>query len=427
MDRIIGPHATRAESLRGCYWTETASIPPATDLPPDRVEVAVVGAGYTGLSAALTLAQAGLRVAVLDARQPGWGASGRNGGFCCRGGAMMGQVEMTRRFGAAAAAEWDRTEKAAVDRVADLIDTHGIACDRHSDGEMVLAHGPRAARRMGAILDMPALADLGISGPWSGGRLERVGFALNPRKYLAGLLRAARQAGVSISGDVEVRSLTGAKGGWQLLHEKGMLWARKIIVATNGYASERLPPWIGGRYLPVQSSIMVTRPLTDAELSAQGWTSDLMCYDTRRLLHYFRLLPERRFLFGMRGGIRATAASDARIQRAIRADFDAYFPAWRDVETSHFWTGLACLTRSRLPFAGQVPDAGGLFAAFGWHGNGIAMGTYAGALLARLMLGEDMRPGIMRQPIPRFPFGRWRRLLLYPAYAAMSLQDRAGC
>ena len=133
-----------------------------------------------------------------------------------------------------------------------------------------------------------------MSGPFHGGLTIPLGFALNPRKYHAGLARAAQQAGATLHAHSPVTRLRPIAGRWQLDTAAGSVTADRVLLATNGYSSEDLPDWLAARYLPVQSSVIVTAPLTEAQRQAQGWTSRQMAYDTRQLLHYFRLLPDNR-------------------------------------------------------------------------------------------------------------------------------------
>ncbi len=181
------------------------------------------------------------------------------------------------------------------------------------------------------------------------------------------------------------------------------------------------------RFLPAQSSVIATRPMTDDELAAQGWTSHQMAYEERRLLHYFHLTPDRRMVFGQRGGLISTPANEARLARKVRADFDALFPEWRDVEAPDYWSGMVCLTATLTPFCGAIPEMPGAFAAFGYHGNGVAAGSFCGALLADLARGEDPRAPLPRAwaaPPPRFPLGRFRRIWLGAEYTWARLTDR---
>ncbi|MGD9294820.1 MAG: FAD-binding oxidoreductase, partial [Roseobacter sp.] len=212
---------------------------------------------------------------------------------------------------------------------------------------------------------------------------------------------------------------------WTLACGAKSVTARRIIVATNGYASENMPDWLAGRYMPAQSTVLVTRPLTPSELAAQGWTTDQMSYDSRNLLHYFRLMPDRRFLFGMRGGLRTGPTPEAVARRKVRADFEAMFPAWAGVESPNAWSGFVCLARNKLPFVGALPGMENAWTAMCYHGNGVAMGSYCGKLVADLVLEKENAdcPAVMRRPLARFPFGAARRILMPPLYAALKLGD----
>jgi glycine/D-amino acid oxidase-like deaminating enzyme len=440
MRRIYEDTAYRTP--QSCWWRGTAPPEAQPRLEGDhRTEVAIIGGGFTGLNAALVLAKAGVETTVIDAEQPGWGASGRNGGFCCLGGSKLGSTLLAQRFGSDQRDAWHRAERAAVDHVDALLAEHQIDVDRHSDGETLLAHTPRAMRDMQASADQTAatygvtpeiipkehLRQRGLGGAFHGGVTLPIGFALNPAKYHAGLTGIARSTGMRLFGQTPAQAITRSGASWRITTPGGIITADKVLLATNGYSAEDVPDWLRARYLPVQSSIIVTRPITQSEQARQGWTSLQMCYDSRILLHYFRLMPDGRFLFGMRGGLRATPRAEAALSRKIRADFLALFPEWRDVEINHEWSGLVCLMRSLTPFAGPVPDQPGLYAAMGYHGNGVAMGSYLGARLAETMLGHTPSgpfPAFLSKPPARFPLGSLRRLILAPAYAAATLFDR---
>ena len=441
MSLVFEDRAYEAANLRGCFWAEDY---PRSDLvwPQTHgnisVEVAIIGAGYTGLSAALHLAEQGTNVAVFDMHAPGWGASGRSGGFCCLGGAMASDDAIRSRFGQDGLDGWDKAQEDAVDLVAGLIKQHEISADTHSDGETQLAHSPRAYRRMMKkaaedrakgrtveFIESKELASHGMSNAsLLGGRSENVGFALHPRKYVIRLAEAAKKAGAKIYSNSLVQSISQSSKGYELTLPNAKVSAQKLILATNGYSRDDVPKWLSGRFMPVQSNILVTRELTDSELKSQGWTSSQMVYDTRELLHYFRLLPDNRMMFGMRGGITATPKMDRKMHQMIRHDFEQMFPAWSHVETPWFWTGLVCLTRKRVPFVGPVPDMPNAFTGFGWHGSGIAIGTYAGKQLAALALEQESAiPTVMQGQPSRLPFGRRRRMILPPIYGALAVQD----
>ncbi|MDO5757363.1 MAG: FAD-binding oxidoreductase [Rhodobacterales bacterium] len=436
MRRIYPAHAYGEGPRAGCYWPTT--IAPMANAPARgavSADVAIIGAGFTGLSAALHLAEDGADVIVLEAQEVGWGASGRNGGFCCLGGSAATDAALTRRFGEDARREFRHAERAAVDLAERLIERHSMQVDRHSNGETVMAHTPAAyagleiqaagiERDYGVtpILIPPGeLAQNGMNGPFHGALTTPVGFGLNPVKYVQGLAVATIAAGARICARSPVLRIDQGDG-FTLTTPEAQIKTRRLIVATNGYSSDDIPAWMKGRYLPTQSNVLVTREMTDAELAGQGWTTRQACYDDRFFLHYFRLMPDNRMLFGMRGGLFSASWADARMHRNIRQHFEAMFPAWRHVETPHSWHGLLSIARDLTPFAGPIDTMPGAFTALSYHGNGVAMATYAGALLADLAQGRAPRypyPKIMQSPPRRWPLGRFRRAWFAPVYAAM--------
>lgn len=438
MQRLYEPYAYSDAPLEACVWNDVPDPSPRAALEgAQSCDVAIIGGGFTGLSAALNLTDAGVDVRVLEAKHIGWGASGRNGGFCCLGGGKISSTALVRRFGIAGKQAYRDAEKAAVALVDDLLTRYTIRADRQSRGETVLAHTRRAMSALrGEVTSLKQdygvtpelheadeLPGLGMGGRFHGGLTLPIGFGLNPRKYVQGLAHAVEQAGATL---YDASPVTSIRDGFTLTTPTGSLKAGRLILATNGYSSEDIPDWLRARYLPLQSNVLATRPLTNAELAAQGWTTDQMAYDTRHLLHYFRLLPDRRFLFGMRGGVFATPRAMARLRHKIHADFNAMFPAWTQVDRPYFWNGLVCLSRNLTPFIGPIPEMPGAFAGLAFHGNGVAMGSYAGRLLADLAQGktpDQPYPPAFATPPARFPLGSHRRALLTGINAALTLAD----
>ena len=408
---LYEPEGTDPAIWPDSYWRASSpSLPACPPLAGSTVaDIAIIGAGYAGLNAGLDLIERhGARVVVLDSAQPGWGASGRNGGFCCLGGARLDSAAIARRLGTGAAREWDAFECDAIARVADNLARYRIDAQTTEPGEMQLASTPRAWARMqragGEVWDAARLSAEGLNTHvYLGGKLTRTGFGLHPYAYATGLARAALSAGVQIHGDSPATHLERCASGWQVMTPQGHVTARQVLIATNGYSDERLPGWLHRRILPAISNIMVTRPLTGAELQAQGWTRHLMAYDTRTLLHYFRLLPDNRLLFGARGGVSFRPAPVAEFARRARADFELIFPAFRKAETEFTWNGLVCLTASLAPYIGPVPGIEGLWLALGWHGNGVAAASEGGRRAARALMGaQDAPPELCRRPPPQF-------------------------
>ena len=441
MRRIYPDHAYGPAPRAGCFWDTTCDLPDYPSLDRDvSADVAIIGAGFTGLNAARALVSSGASVILLDEHAPGWGASGRNGGFCCLGGGKSSDTQLDRRFGKDARLEWRNAEKRSVAHVDNFLRETGADVDRHSEGETLLAHRPKDARAfdaeaqsieenygLQAVIESADASDRsGKAGGFYGALTVPIGFALNPRKYVAALLQALAGTDTRLFSKAPVTGLHRHGSGWRLKSGTVEISAKNVIVATNGYSSEDIPKWLAGRYMPVQSSVAVTRPISPEEQEAQGWNSHQMCYDTRNLLHYFRLMPNGRMLFGLRGGIKGTPGSDARAYARLRADFDAMFAQWRRVEFSHNWTGFVCLARKSQPFIGEIPNMPGVYCAMGYHGNGVAMGSYAGDLVGRLVAGDaSVRIHMAAQsPLATFPYGRIRRVLLAPAYAMMKVADR---
>ena len=442
MRRIYEPAAYNVDV--NSYWQTTASPPRWAELQEDRsADTLVIGSGYTGLNCALELAERGCdpqAIVILEASQPGWGASGRNGGFCCTGGSKLPIDKQLSRFGETETVRYFNEQCASIESVRKNLSRYEIATDTHSQGETQLAHRAEDIAELQAdkeqakalfgidcrLIEKPALAGEGFASPEFHGALTTpLGFALNPMKYLSGLARAAESAGIAGFGGTPATAIKRNGERWQVSTPGGTVTARNLVVATNGYSSEDLPPWLSGRLLPVLSNILVTRPLTAEELAAQGWASNQMCYDTRNLLHYFRLMPAvddepgPRMLFGMRSGTSAGETTMAAMRQRIRADFDRFFPAWRQVETPFFWAGLACLTRDLSSYTGPIPKMPNAWVSLAYHGNGVAMGSHCGRLVGRMVAGDlapDAIPAIMRQVPRRFPLPALRRTYLAAAY-----------
>lgn len=442
MKRIYSDFAYSDAPRAGCWWDQTADAVERAGLDGAlSCDVAIIGGGFTGISAALHLAESGVSVAVLENRFVGWGASGRNGGFCCLGGGMLEDAALEREFGTKGRFEWRQTEVDAVRFVESLIARHGMDVDRHSDGETQFAHRRKDFDDMrdavskhrenygltARVIEKHELKSEGMNAGFEGAMTIPIGFALNPRKYINGLAKAAEQAGARIYHETPVSKVAHGPDRITLHTPHGTVSARKVIIATNGYSAEDLPRWLASRYMPTQSSVIVTRPMSDAELEAQGWTSGQASYDTRHLLHYFRLMPDRRMLFGVRGGLLSSAGSEARALRRARAEFEQMFPAWRQVETPHQWSGMVCISRNRMPFLGPVPDLPNVYASLCYHGNGVAMASYSGALLSDLVQGkkpERIYPAAVQRPLAKFELGRFRRLIMPFAYAGFAIADR---
>ncbi|MGH8780459.1 NAD(P)/FAD-dependent oxidoreductase [Paraburkholderia sp.] len=422
--------ANVARALPPSLWAATAE--PAVDAPPlaasVAVDVAIVGAGYTGLSAALHLAGQGRSVCVIDAHEPGWGASGRNGGQVIPG-LKYDPDELVRRYGSTDGEALARTVGHAADTVFDLIARYGIECDATRAGwiqpthSTALLHTLHARARQwearGAhveVLDRAqTVARLGTDA-FIGGWVDRRAGSVQPLSYARGLARAALEHGthgVAIHGGTRAVGLERQRAGWRIrtaTHERPdgpTIDAAQVLIATNGY-SDALWPGLAQSVIAANSFIVATKPL-DAKTGAAILPGREVASDSRRLLLYFRRDSTGRLLMGGRGPFREPRdAPDSRdwahLERAARL----MYPQLEDVEYEYRWAGRIAITRDFLPHV-HLP-APGVTIALGYNGRGIAMATTLGKHLAAHLLGTSrglpLPPAAIR-PIPLHALQRW--------------------
>ncbi|TCP41774.1 NAD(P)/FAD-dependent oxidoreductase [Rhodovulum marinum] len=428
-----------ANDARGAYpasWyaETTPPLPPFAPLAGDRrADVCVVGGGYTGLSAALHLAQAGADVVLVEAHRVGFGASGRNGGQV-GSGQRLHQDALERMLGDGPAARlWHLAEDAKA-LVADLIAAHGIGCDYRpgiayaewSDRGVAEAHGyaEKLLRDYEYDLVEPLTRDemqalVGAPG-YRGGVVDWGAGHLNPLAFALGLARAAATAGASLhEGTLVERIEPGARP--VVVTDRGRVTADKVILAANGYLG-RLAPQVAARVMPINNFIAATEPL--GERAASVLTRDIAVADSRFVVNYFRLTPDRRLLFG--GGESYGYRFPSDLRAKVRKPMLEVFPQLADVPLTHAWGGTLAITRNRLPHLSN--PAPGVLSAGGYSGHGVALATLAGRLLAEASRGPSAGFEAMAAlPCPPFPGGpALRTPILALAMAWFALRDRLG-
>lgn len=419
-----------APPLPPSLWAATAR--PAADTPPlegeAAAEVAIVGGGFTGLSAALHAAEGGADTVLVESAEPGFGASGRNGGQVIPG-LKLDPDAVVARFGAERGERFVRFAGRAPDLVFDLIERHAIACDAARAGWIQAAHAARAmptlesrARQwqaLGArpeILDRDRIASLTGTPSFAGGLLDPRGGTLNPLGYARGLAAAALAAGARIHGASPATAVTRAGRKWSVATPGGRVTAEQVVICTNGYTGG-LWPGLKRAVVPLYSSQVATRPLSD-NLRKAILPGGQGVADTRRLLTYFRLDPQGRLVVGGRGYNRESA--DPRDYAPVAAVLRRYFPQAADSELTFHWSGKVAMTRDQLPQLAEL--APGVTAALGYNGRGVAMATAMGRVLGERILGRplDALPVPLR-PLTRYPLhglrgpvipavARWKRL-----------------
>ncbi|MEM6421385.1 MAG: FAD-binding oxidoreductase [Pseudomonadota bacterium] len=419
----------------GTWWE--ATLPPRFPCPrlqgTETAEVAVIGGGYAGLSAAKTLAERGLDTVLLEGGAIGWGASGRNGGICGPGGAKCPDTVLDRRHGDGTAAAWAVTQAEAITWVRDFCESAGLSEHLQGTGELILAHNARAAAALAAATDAePAryrpVPPSGCSDVARyGGVLDSPAFGLNPLAYVRALADAAIAAGARLRENSAVTTWQRDGDRHVLETAEGTLTAEKVLVATNGFTPLGLSPQLDGLAVPVISNIVVTRPLSAEERARHPWLTAHPAADTRHMLCYFRLLPDGRLLYGARGDLTGNPRGADRLRAHLVRRIARDLPGFAKAEITHFWRGPIAATARLTPAVGWLDREHGVAAALGWHGSGIAMASLGGRLAGQLLAGDNRGeaaiPAPMRGMPPKVPLPRAIPGYVGAAILAMRLAD----
>ena len=413
------------------YWTATAGDSQPDDGPLTGTldtEVAIIGAGYTGLSCAYHLARDyGIRATVVEANRPGWGCSGRNGGFARAAIGRHSFGKMIDLWGRDTARRVFGQALSAVENVRMLIREGGIACDALEAGHLKIAHLPgralalaREAELLQREFEYPAeflpaaqLQSEHIGGAQAHGALRFPdAIAVHPLKLSLGVLRIARACGARVHGASPVLSWNKVGATHVMKTPQAIVRAANVVLATNGYTPEHLHDCVRATTLPVLSHIIVTRPMTAEEKTASGFVTKHVLTDTRNLLYYWRRLPDERILFGGRGRIAETPDGQAAQREFLLSELKAKLPALNRITVDYDWWGWVCLTADFWPHVHHAADDATVRYAIGYQGSGVSYALYAGKLLAARIAGADDGQGIpaTATPLPRFPFAAMRRV-----------------
>lgn len=378
------------------YWLEEAPWRPVPDTAlPKAADALIVGSGYTGLSAALTLARAGRNVLVLEASELGYGCSSRNGGMV--GGLLkVAPDELARRYGKDRAVALLRESLNALEYTAHLVRSENIACHFARTGKFLGAWRPGHYEKLARALDF-LRRELGYdadmvpkaeqrreigSDLFYGGRVENRQAALHPALYQRGLLERAISAGATVIGRTPVLGVVREKQGFAVQTPKGRIAAREVIVATNGYTTGALR-FARRRLIPVGSYMIATEPLGPG-LMDRLIPKRRMIVDTRKMVGYYRPSPDgTRMLFGTRISYREMSPRAA--APGIHALMARIFPELAGTKITHAWRGFVAMTFDRLPHLGRHK---GIHYAAGYNGSGVAPSTYLGHKIALKVLGS---------------------------------------
>lgn len=397
------------------YWWEAApraGMAPAT-IPTD-ADVVIVGSGFTGLSAALTLVRRGRSVAVLDSGAPGFGASTRNGGQIGSGNQKFKVAKLIALRGQQKAEDLLREGTRMLDYIENLVTSEAIGCHFRRCGRFRGAMRPEhyegMARDMDDLRRVAGVESFMIpksgqhneigSDVFCGGSVLPNDASLHPALYHAGLASRIEAAGGAISGNARVTGIEPVAGGFAVKSVAGQISCRNVIIATNGY-TDGLVPELGRRIVPVGSALIATAEIPEPLFSTL-LPKNRVYGNTNRVFYYFRAAPgERRIIWGGRRD-HLHAPTSPRAYRHLARDMLHVFPALADVPITHAWDGLIGYTWDEVPHIGR--SARGIHFAIGYCGTGVSRATYFGHKIALKLLGDrDGRTAFDDLPFPSFP------------------------
>jgi gamma-glutamylputrescine oxidase len=398
-----------------------------------QTDVCIIGGGYTGLSAALHLARAGVAVTLLEQHQLGSGASGRNGGQV-HTGMRHDPAWFGERMGQGAAQQYWALALKARAYLDGLIERYQIDA-QYCPGLLHAVHRPRYLaearthveshnRQFPGVplrfIEREELRSLIATEDYHGGYLDASSGHLHALNLARGLARAARTHGATLFEESRASRLERSGEGWRVHSAHGLVQARRVLLAGNGYLAG-LHAGVQAHVMPLHNYIVTTEPLGRAGAEALI-RNRLAVSDSRFVVYYFRITPDERLLFG--GGETYTGTQPSDIRALVRPHLLKIFPQLKDARLEHAWGGTLAVTPTRLPYVREL--APGLFNASGFSGLGVVLAPFTGKVMAEALLGDDSALRLLAAlPVPAFPGGAWlRRPAVIAALSWCALLDR---
>jgi glycine/D-amino acid oxidase-like deaminating enzyme len=402
------------------YWRETVSEPAqgASDPLPESVDVAIVGAGFCGLSAARALAKRGLRVAVLEAQTLGWGASCRNGGMVLTG-MKLPVPTLIQRYGRELVQRMYATTTESIDLVEQIVQEENIDCSFSRCGHLEVAckqshfngfaeSTARIKREFNHELRIVPKSELRSeigSDIYYGGLVDETSAGLNPAQYVNGLAKAAQRAGACLYEHAPVAHVKPEVSSigrvFRVITSRGILTAREVFLASGAYTTSATPALLK-KVIPIGSYIIATEVLP-ADLARELSPRDRMIYDSKHFLYYYRLTPDNRVLFGGRAAFFPESESTVRESaELLRQGMVDVYPQLRNTKVEFVWGGTLDFAFDVMPHAGIID---GMHFAVGFAGHGVAAATWMGTKMAASICGEHDDNPFAQIAFPSAPFG----------------------
>jgi glycine/D-amino acid oxidase-like deaminating enzyme len=379
-----------------------------------QTDVAIIGGGFTGLSAAYHLSRAGVACAVLETNDIGWGASGRNGGMAVLR-YKTPWAGLARRHGESVAIRLHRLLLEALDTMESMVSEIGIDCGFARHGHITAANGGAAIRMLEADIDWLATvndraprmltraetAELCGTDCYVGGYLDPRAAGIHPLDYVRGLANGLAESGVPVYTNTSVVGVSEDSSGVALSTPGGGVRARHLIVATNAYtALHRFGTDLDRRVVPVSTSVIATAPLAEAVLDRLLPERQLVS-DTRHLLNYYRIAPGNRLMFGGRGSL--TGQESPEVYSGLEDRLRETFPSLQDTAVEFRWSGKVAVTLDDFPHVGRLSPRTAY--AMGYGGRGVVLTGLLGKMLAMLVRNEPLDAGPMGgDNFQRIPF-----------------------
>jgi glycine/D-amino acid oxidase-like deaminating enzyme len=392
------------------YWHTTTTMPNDSNIAPipAKVDVAIIGGGYTGLSAARTLAKHNINVVVLEAETIGWGASSRNGGMTLTGLKPAMQT-VIKNYGRELAKELFQCSLDSVDIVENIVKEENIDCGFARTGHLLTANKPKHYESLQGEVDFMAKefnhnvrlvspkdlrSEIGTD-VYHGALVDEVSGGLNPAQYVTGLADAATRAGAMLCARARVTKIERRERRFVIQTERGSLEAESVLVATSGYTGG-VTKKLQKKVIPIGSFIIATERLSD-ELAHELSPKNRMIFDYKHFLNYFRLWDNRMIFGGRAAFFPENENTVAQSGEILRREMIQVYPQLKDAKVEYVWGGTLDFAFDQMTHVGEED---GIFYSLGYAGHGVAMATYLGATVAESM----MKGNIKEHPFARFSF-----------------------